>query len=111
MQRDKVFYQLTKYANTAARSQALQKRLKQIAKAELKEIEDVVNKLQIVEAEVIQRIHLADSEKMKRQKQGEIKTGKDTLNFPYTGEVWLDELDNYAARIEKCPATTKQAAL
>jgi tetratricopeptide (TPR) repeat protein len=87
-------------------------RLRVLAQTELKEYKTVLNKLHIVEAEVIQRLAMDDNLKGERSKlaQNE-KVGADVLVFPYEGdEVWFDELDNYKARVKDCP-TLKGAGL
>lgn len=81
-------------------------RLKYLAEAEVAEIRRIIQKLHIVEAEVIQRMYrdekLADK---KRKERGEkiVKTA-DVLVFPVSNEVWLDELDSYHVRVKDCPA-------
>lgn len=109
--RDQVLQDLSKVKKSSNRDTAIQSRILKLAKADLNEIEDILNKLQILEAEVIHRIHLADKNNSKREKQGDFKKGKDVMSFPYSGEVWLDELDNYATRVEKCSELQKQAVL
>lgn len=86
-------------------------RLRQLAKAELKEYRIILNKLHIVEAEVIQRLHVDDSLKGERGKLAKADDQGDVLVFPYNSdEVWFDELDNYKARVKDCP-TLKGASL
>jgi hypothetical protein len=78
----------------------------ELAKAEIKEIKDTVEKLNIIEAEVIERIHAYDKSKGERPVQGNLaSSSSDTLVFPIdkSGEVWLDELDSYQARVKGCP--------
>ncbi|OFZ11525.1 MAG: hypothetical protein A2Z20_12890 [Bdellovibrionales bacterium RBG_16_40_8] len=92
---------------------AIRKRIKNLAQEELSEIENIVNKLQIVEAEAIHHIYLAENSEIAREKQGKIASGADVMTFPYKGEVWLDEIGNYSASIEKCSTTVtnKKASL
>jgi len=86
-------------------------RLRALAKAELKEYRIILNKLHIVEAEVIQRLHVDDSLKGERSKLAKNEEQGDVLVFPYNSdEVWFDELDNYKARVKDCP-TLKGASL
>lgn len=87
-------------------------RLRTLAQAEVKEYSNILNKLHIVEASVIERLSADDNLKGQRSKlsQNEKKSA-DVLVFPYEGdEVWFDELDNYKARVKDCP-TLKGASL
>lgn len=87
-------------------------RLRTLAQTEVKEYRTILNKLHIVEAEVIQRLHMDDNLKGERSKLTKNEdVGADVLVFPYEGdEVWFDELDNYKARVKDCP-TLKGASL
>ena len=85
--------------------------LRALATAELKEYKMILNKMHIVEAEVIQRLHVDDSLKGERGKLSKHEDRGDVLVFPYNSdEVWFDELDNYQARVKDCP-TLKGARL
>ncbi len=87
-------------------------RLRVLARKEVKEFRDILNKMHIVEAEVIHRLHVDENLKGKRPNlaKTEVKD-KDVLVFPYTSdEVWFDELDNYKARVKDCPSI-KEASL
>lgn len=82
------------------------KRMIELARAELKEIQDTTQKLNIIEAEVIQRIHAMDKNREERPVQGDLARGNShRLVFPVEekGEVWLDELDSYEAQVKECP--------
>lgn len=85
-------------------------RLRQLAQMEVKEFKQNVNKLHIIEAQVIERLHLDDNLKGPRSQLAQIKDQGDVMVFPYNDEVWLDELDNYKARVKDCP-TLKGASL
>src|SRR5690606_40574222 len=50
-------------------------RARVLAETELKEIDDVTNKLHIVEAELIHRVHLADKDAERNGKAGSIDDG------------------------------------
>ncbi|MCB0365752.1 MAG: hypothetical protein H6624_01960 [Bdellovibrionaceae bacterium] len=86
------------------------RRLQELAQRDLKEISAMVQKMHIVEAEAIQRlhmdVHLTDTHVQQENK----KDNKDQLYFPYTSEVWLDELDSYQAKVKDCP-TLRKASL
>lgn len=91
-------------------------RVKELAQYEVDEISKILNKLHIVEAEVIQQVDLA-SKIIKTQSQDQAKlqmgtTGAktaDVLVFPASQEVWFDELSNYKFDVKKaCQATKKE---
>lgn len=88
-------------------------RLQMLAAQDLKETKTILNKLHIVEAEVIQRVE--STTKLSQAAANEIRTGKtgsqseDVLKFPSGTEVWMDELTNYKVDIKKgCQARRTQ---
>lgn len=102
--------ELTQLANVAKSKGAISKqnikskvqsRLKTLAERDLKEINRVLNKLHLVEVEAIQRIFVAE-DAPEGNAQFSKKPDGETLNFPYNGEVWLDELDNYQVATKSC---------
>ncbi|MCB0412453.1 MAG: hypothetical protein KDD22_08000 [Bdellovibrionales bacterium] len=80
-------------------------RLQFLAKKELKEYSQIIQKMHLVEAEVIQRMYLDDNLKGRRAQKDfdEIKADSNTMVFPFNSEVWLDEVDNYAVNVKECP--------
>ncbi len=87
-------------------------RLRALAELEIKEYKTVINKMHIIEGEVIHRMHADDNLKGERSRLSDNeRSNPDVLVFPYAGdEVWFDELDNYKARVKDCP-TLKGAKL
>ncbi|MBX3021972.1 MAG: hypothetical protein KF799_09875 [Bdellovibrionales bacterium] len=86
-------------------------RLRVLAQGEVKEYRMVLNKMHILEGEVIERLHLDENLKGERSKLAKVEDQGDVLVFPYkSDEVWFDELDNYKARVKDCP-TLKGASL
>lgn len=85
-------------------------RARQLAQADLKEYRVILNKMNIIEGEIIQRLHMDENLKGQRGKLSQNDDNKDALVFPVTDEVWMDELDNYKARVKDCP-TLKGASL
>lgn len=83
-------------------------RLKALALNELKEFKVMIQKLHIIEAEVIQRLHL-DQNKLGRRDtlKNPVPNSHEIISFPVTQEVWLDEVDNYHAEIRDCPKITR----
>jgi hypothetical protein len=89
-------------------------RVKEVAKLEAKEIKQVLTKMHIIEAEVIQQISFASKELAQKVNSVNIKVGstgsksKYAMTFPLENEVWLDELSNYKVDISKaCQAKGK----
>lgn len=96
---------------TEGLKQLIYQRARTLAKMDLKEYKMILNKMHIIEAEVIQRLHMDDNLKGERSKLSKVDDPSGTLVFPYSkNEVWMDELDNYKARVKDCP-TKKDASL
>ncbi|CAN5563351.1 hypothetical protein BH10BDE1_BH10BDE1_29220 [soil metagenome] len=102
----------------AARS-ATYGRVKSLADEELIEISGMLQKLHIVEAELIQQISVADRVISATQgRAAQQKTGttggqaRDKVWFPVEGETWFDEYSNYKVDIKKgCAAAGKSASI
>ncbi len=94
---------------TASEKLALN-RIQRLAQEDLKEIKANLQKMHIIEAEVIQRIHLAQKPGKNNLK---LSKASDELVFPYDDdEVWMDELDNYKSLSNGCPVKeTKEGRL
>lgn len=82
-------------------------RIKAMAEAELNEFQQILQKLHIVEAEVIQQVTQAEKVIQASQGKSDVKKGttgakaEDKLTFPFTGETWFDELSNYRVTVSK----------
>lgn len=86
-------------------------RVRTLASAELNEYRQNLDKMHIIEGEVIHRLAVDDNLKGQRSKLAKVEDNGDVLVFPYnSNEVWFDELDNYKARVKDCP-TLKGAGL
>ncbi len=82
----------------------LLKRVATLAKEDIKEISETTKKLHLIEAEVMQRLHkLEEAKDHNRDRIGKFKAKKDQLQFPYTDELWIDEVNSYQVESEKCP--------
>lgn len=99
-------------AHSAAAS--AQNRVKELAKTESSEIKEILRKLHIVEAEVIQQVAVADRVIEKTRGTVTEKPGttgskdRDVLNFPAENETWFDEIGNYKVNVKKaCQAEGK----
>ena len=82
--------------------------IKSRAKQELAEINSILQKMHIVEAELIQqtsmtqRVGQASTKSKSSPREGTIKkAGKYDMVFPFEGEKWFDELSNYKIDINK----------
>jgi hypothetical protein len=90
-------------ADISSHRKELVNRLQALAKAELSEYRTVIHKMHIIEAEVIQRMYLDESLKGIRPELPRASQDPNVLHFPYTDELWLDEIDSYQARVKSCP--------
>ncbi len=77
-----------------------------MAAKELDDTKKIINKMHIVEADLIQRIE-ATPKLAKNDAKPEVKVGttgslaRDTLKFPKENEFWFDELTNYRVDVKK----------
>ncbi len=84
-------------------------RVKELASTEVAETKDILRKLHIVEAEVIQQVSLADKIVKNAKPDSEAKkigvTGykgnAEIVNFPAENEVWFDEISRYKVDVKK----------
>ncbi len=97
--------------NTLARVHAAQSesvtRIKFLATNEMENIKNNLDKLHIVEAEVISQVSIADQIAAKSKDDGSAKVGstgsksKDAVTFPLEKEVWFDEISTYKVNVKK----------
>ncbi|MBX3022901.1 MAG: hypothetical protein KF799_14600 [Bdellovibrionales bacterium] len=90
--------------NTMARARRAgadaQARVKELALQEADQIKEILRKLHIVEAEVIQQMGVTN----RIAAGGAGETGskaKDTVKFKADGELWFDEIGNYRVDVKK----------
>ncbi|HRK08695.1 MAG TPA: hypothetical protein PLZ57_13065 [Pseudobdellovibrionaceae bacterium] len=100
----------------AARS-ATYARIKALAEEEITEVTGMLQKLHIVEAELLQQISIADRVIGATKGTSSVKSGttgsqaKDTVWFPAESETWFDEYANYKVDIKKgCAAAGRSGA-
>lgn len=92
---------------TVAARSATYGRVKSLAGEEIAEISAMLQKLHIVEAELLQQISIADRVISATQGRTSTKTGttgsqaKDKVWFPAERETWFDEYANYKVDIKK----------
>jgi hypothetical protein len=102
-------------ARAYSASSAAQNRVRELAKRESADIQEILRKLHIVEAEVITQVSVADRVIDKTRKPAkEVKgtTGskaKETVSYPAEDkEVWFDEIGSYKVDVKKaCHAEAK----
>lgn len=93
---------------SSAKSASLN-RVKQLAAVEVSETKDILRKLHIVEAEVIQQVSLADkivksakpSSDDKKMGVTGYKGSAEVIKFPAEEEVWFDEISRYRVDVKK----------
>ncbi len=70
----------------------------------LHEVSETVQKLNLVEAETIQRLYIDENGKKRGGSIPSIAKGSDQLSFPSTDddEFWLDEVDGYKVSLKGC---------
>lgn len=82
----------------------LKSRMMELASDETKENTKIVQKLNLIEVEAIQRIHTDMSLNDELYKKGKFKeTDEDKLVFMDDGRPWIDELDKYEVTAKSCP--------
>ncbi|RME18530.1 MAG: hypothetical protein D6797_00215 [Bdellovibrio sp.] len=85
-------------------------RLQALAQRDLKAIKDTIHLLQVVEAEVIQRLYGGPKAVMQATRGPQPRKGQ--LVFPVDPkEVWIDELDSYQVNTSSCPYYKKVGRL
>lgn len=89
-------------------------RLQDMAKAELEDAKQVMQRMQIVEVEMIQQVD-SSSKLLKTAKATEPKMGttganvKYAMNYARDSEVWFDELSNFKVNVKKgCTQGSKE---
>lgn len=93
--------QSLKNAISSGSQSAAYAKIKQLAETDLDEVSRVLKRMHVIEVEAIQRMHVAEP-----IAKGDLKdheAGSNQVKFPYSGEVWLDELDHYKVSSDNCP--------
>lgn len=92
---------------TRARAAAM-KRLAKLARIESDENYAVIQKLNLIEVDTIQRVYI-DVDNARKQEAAEFAAvGDDELMFIDDGDTWIDELDNFQVRLNACPQDTRR---
>lgn len=89
-------------------------RIKNLASEEINEIHRILQKMHIVEAELIQQTDKAEQVVVASSKSLSKKLGTTgsqnsyALRFPFDGETWFDDMANFKVNIKKaCQASTR----
>lgn len=87
----------------------MQSRMKQLAIQETNDNFKIVQKLNLVEVEAIQRLHNdVELDKKLFKKDAFSDTTSDQLVFVDDGRPWIDELDKYQVRAKACPQNIRR---
>lgn len=91
-----------KTSNSASKT-----RVEGLAAAEVKDIKRILDKLHIVEAELIQQVDMAGRISKHTEEKADLKKGEpstrrsDALVFGESSEIWFDELSNFKVDVKK----------
>ncbi len=93
---------------------AFYNRVKSLATEEITEINQILQKMHIVEAEILQQITVSsdiastDRSMFDKKKGSTGSEAKDVLRFPATDEIWFDEISNFKIDVKKGCQISKQ---
>ena len=81
-------------------------RLSQLAEEDYKEIEENLQKMHLLESQVVQQV-FAYNKQMSEKRDADFadKKDKNTLVFPFktNNDIWIDEIDSFEAATSECP--------
>ncbi len=86
---------------------AFYNRIKLLATDEITEINQILQKMHIVEAEILQQVTVSQDIAATDKNLFDVKKGstgdksKDVLKFPATDEIWFDEISNFKIDVKK----------
>lgn len=87
----------------------LKARMKTLAAAETEENFAMIQKLNLIEVETIQRLHTDKDLDREAFSKGRFRTvSADELVFPDDGHPWMDELDKFEVRADVCPQNLRR---
>lgn len=94
---------------------AFYSRVKRLAEEEVNEIAQILQKMHIVEAELLQQASVSQDIAATDKKDIDVKKGstgseaKDVLKFPGSSEVWFDEISHFKIDVKKgCQVSSKK---
>jgi hypothetical protein len=103
----KTILRLRKNAENAKAN--LKARISKLAAIENEENFKILQKLNLIEVETIQRVHIDQKLDQNTYSQGKFaKTDNEHLVFPDDGSPWIDELDKYQVQVKACPQNLRR---
>jgi len=81
-------------------------RIIQLAQDEKNEIESVLQKMQLLESQIVQQVFAYNKEmQQKRKAKYNNAPAANSLVFPYdsSNDIWIDEIDSFEAATSECP--------
>jgi hypothetical protein len=88
---------------------AVKERVKELAQVETNENFKMLQKLNLIEVETIQRVHIDQGADKKAYTKGAVvKAGPNDLVFRDDGHPWIDELDKYQVQTNSCPQNLRR---
>lgn len=102
--------QIRRMQNLASKGRRdLAARTRTLGERETSENFDLLQKINIIEVETIQRVHIDQSLDRALYSKGEFsKTSVDHLVFLDDGHPWIDELDKFQVRLNACPGKVRR---
>lgn len=98
-----LFLELQVAKNKQQKGEQIAQRIFNLTKSNLQEVEKNLNLLHVVEAEAIQRVHIANRPNKEYRNRFNFK-GSDWMSFPVSDEeIWVDEIDNFKVQVKDCP--------
>jgi tetratricopeptide (TPR) repeat protein len=92
--------------------QVVARSLQTLARRELQEIQRIVTRMHIIEADSIQRMQLLDQKVGPAKNRSHlVKNDGRNLIFPESSEIWLDEWDHFKVDATRCPNEIKESTL
>lgn len=87
----------------------LAQRIKALAQAEIDESFLVIQRLNLIEVETIQRVHADQKLDRNLYAKGQFaRASQDQMVFPDDGHPWIDELDKYQVQVNACPSDVRR---
>jgi hypothetical protein len=87
----------------------MRERMKILAARETQQSHRLVQKLNLIEVELVQRLHVDGQLPKESFSRGEFaNTNSDQLVFPDDGRPWIDEVDKYEVRLNACPRNVRR---
>ncbi|MGE0632924.1 MAG: hypothetical protein AB7O96_10980, partial [Pseudobdellovibrionaceae bacterium] len=96
-------------AEAAKAMPIIRARLAKLAEVETEENAKMLQKINLIEIETIQRVHTDQELNKNSYAKGEFKkTTAEDLVFPDDGHPWMDELDKYQVKVNSCPQNVRR---